>query len=75
MPSKVDSLPRIAENVEKNNVFLDRRMFLTKQVLGISSQVVARVLELVDKLDSGSSARKGVRVRIPPLAWFSPQQT
>ena len=31
----------------------------------------AKVVELADSLDSGSSARKGVRVQIPPFAPYN----
>ena len=33
-----------------------------------SAKPLARVVELVDSLASGASARKGVRVRLPPRA-------
>ncbi len=36
--------------------------------LALSAKPFARVVELVDSLASGASARKGVRVRLPPRA-------
>ena len=41
---------------------------LRATIKGICSSLFAEVAELADALDSGSSARKGVRVQIPASA-------
>ena len=41
---------------------------ITKSLRNSAVQPLARVVELVDSLASGASARKGVRVRLPPRA-------
>ncbi len=50
----------------RTRIFLRLRVGLITSV----SQIKARVAELVDALDLGSSARQGLGVQVPPLVLF-----